>query len=111
MLHHGRHSRPDDKCQDPFSLKAAKSGLFVPIFLLASPQKRFPLQSFPQYKAFDGYSKEGFALSEAFLNKQYVQKNGILYLYGNCLKTVYRNTISKNKKRRPKAAYRKNNSA
>jgi hypothetical protein len=28
----GRHARPDDKCQDLFSLKAAKSRLSVPIF-------------------------------------------------------------------------------
>jgi hypothetical protein len=32
MLQYGRHARPDDKCQDQFSLKAAKSRLSIPIF-------------------------------------------------------------------------------
>jgi len=40
MLQDGRHTRPDDKCQDPFPLKEAESVLYVTIFLLASPQKR-----------------------------------------------------------------------
>jgi len=38
-----RQTRPDDKCQDPFPLTAVESGLFLPIFLLAPPQKGFPL--------------------------------------------------------------------
>ena len=35
MLHHGRQARPDDKCQDPFPLKAAEWGLFL-LILFAS---------------------------------------------------------------------------
>jgi len=42
----GRHARPDDKCQDPFPLEAAESGLSVPIFFCF---RGFPLQSLPQY--------------------------------------------------------------
>lgn len=45
----GRHARPDDKCQDPFPLKAAKCRLFAAIFLLQSQQKGFSLQFLPQY--------------------------------------------------------------
>jgi len=45
----GRRTRPDDKCQDPFPLKAAEWGLFASIFLLQSKQKGFSLQSLPQY--------------------------------------------------------------
>jgi len=45
----GRQARPDDKYQDPFPLKMTKYRLSVPIFLLQSQQKGFPLQSLPQY--------------------------------------------------------------
>jgi len=45
----GGRARLDDECQDPFPLKALETGLSVPIFLLQSKQKGFPLLSLPQY--------------------------------------------------------------